>query len=55
MPGQHYNCTGIPSRVTAIPTTSCGRNRRHAIYAVTAFPADDAGRISKGLIHYRPH
>ena len=25
LPGQHHTRTGIPSRVTAIPTTTCGQ------------------------------
>jgi hypothetical protein len=31
LPGQHHTRTGIPSRVTAIPTTTCGRSSRESL------------------------
>ena len=30
LPGQHHTRTGIPSRVTAIPITICGRSSRES-------------------------
>ena len=31
LPGQHHTRTGIPVRVTAIPTTTCGRSSRWSL------------------------
>jgi hypothetical protein len=38
-PGLHHTRTGIPSRVTAIPTTTCGRSSRESLdFVVGAKP-----------------
>jgi len=31
LPGQHHTLTGMPVRVTAIPTTICGRSSRWSL------------------------
>ena len=31
LPGQDHTRTGMPSRVTAIPTTTCGRSSRESL------------------------
>jgi len=31
LPGQHQHRTGMPSRVTAIPITTCGRSSRESL------------------------
>ena len=62
-PGQHHTRTGIPSRVTAIPTMTCGRSSRESftsrcpepgparlfLAAPHALPALVAGNLLVGL------